>query len=98
MKGRCIMQVLKNPLSLGVGVILITTFAASAHGSGAGKGMGMYNPATETRINGTVEEVKQGTCGRMMGIHVVLKSGEETNEVMLGPPLTQGIKGSPSSR
>lgn len=79
------MQVVKNPLRLGIGVILITTFAASAQGPGAGKMMRMYDPATETRIKGTVEEVKQATCGQMMGIHVVLKSGEETKEVMLGP-------------
>jgi hypothetical protein len=45
----------------------------------------MYDPATETRIKGTVEEVKQATCGRMMGTHVVLKSGEESAEVMVGP-------------
>jgi hypothetical protein len=45
----------------------------------------MYNPDTETSIKGIVQEVKQATCGRMMGTHVVLKSGDESREVMLGP-------------
>jgi hypothetical protein len=86
------MQVAKNPFSLGVGLILIT-LAASAQGPGAGNMMRMYDPATETRIKGTVEEVKQATCGQMMGTHVVLKSGEETTEVMLGPSTYITIKG-----
>jgi hypothetical protein len=85
MKGRCIMQILKNRSSLGVGVILITTLAASAHGPGAGKMMPMYDPATETRIKGSIDEVKQATCGQMRGTHVVLKSGDEATEVILGP-------------
>jgi len=92
------MQILTKPLSVGIGVILITTLAASAQGPGAGKMMRMYDPATETRIKGTVEEVKQATCGQIMGTHVVLKSGEEATEVILGPSTYLTNKGFPSSR
>jgi hypothetical protein len=79
------MLLIKRPLSLGIGVVLLTTLAGAAQGPGSGRMMRMYDPATETTIKGTVEEVKQATCGRMMGTHVVLKIGEKTTEVMLGP-------------
>jgi hypothetical protein len=79
------MLLVRRPLSLGIGVVLLTTLAGAAQGPGTGRMMRMYNPDTETSIKGIVQEVKQATCGRMMGTHVVLKSRDESREVMLGP-------------
>ena len=46
----------------------------------------MYDPATETYIKGTVEEVKTVPHGRMMaGMHLILKADDVTHEVTLGP-------------
>lgn len=48
--------------------------------------MRTYDPATETTLKGTVEEVKLVQHGRMMtGTHLMVKTGDETKEVMLGP-------------
>ncbi len=48
--------------------------------------MRMYDPATETNLKGTVDEVKTIHHGRMMtGTHLMLKVGDETKEIMLGP-------------
>jgi DNA/RNA endonuclease YhcR with UshA esterase domain len=46
----------------------------------------MYNPATETTVQGTVEEVKTVT-GRhgWNGTHLTLKTGDKTIDVHLGP-------------
>jgi hypothetical protein len=48
----------------------------------------MYNPATETTVKGTVEEVKQiqgGPRSGQGGTHLILKTDKETLEVHLGP-------------
>lgn len=75
-------------LTVAAGAILLIAFLAAAQGPAAHKRMGMYNPATEINIKGTVEDVKQGKAGPMMmgmGTHLIVKIGEETREVMLGP-------------
>lgn len=72
-------------ISLAAGALLLASLA-SAQGPGTGRRMRMYNPATETTIQGAVQEVKQVTRGpRMTGTHLLVKVGEETTEVMLGP-------------
>lgn len=54
--------------------------------SGMGQGMPYYDPATETTVKGTVEEVKQHEMMMgWMGTHLALKSGNETFDVHLGP-------------
>ena len=54
----------------------------------------MYNPSTETNIKGTVEEVKTIQHGRMMtGTHLIVKTGDATQEVMLGPSNFVSSKG-----
>ncbi len=66
--------------------------AQGGGGQGKGKqrqGMPKYDPATETTVKGTVEEVKEVECQmcRMgtTGTHLMVKSGGETMEVHLGP-------------
>ncbi len=53
---------------------------------GPGRGNRIYNPATETTIKGTVEDVKtfSGRCG-WAGTHVTLKADSGTFDVHLGP-------------
>jgi len=46
----------------------------------------MYDPATETTFNGTVEETKAVPHGGMMaGMHLRVKVDDQVKEVMLGP-------------
>jgi hypothetical protein len=54
---------------------------------GAAKRLRLYDPSTETTMKGTVEEVMQPTRGRRMrmGTHLVLKTGADTTQVILGP-------------
>jgi hypothetical protein len=61
-----------------------STLAQRGMGQGAGR---MYDPATETTVKGTVEEVKQisGARGGPGGTHLILKTDKETLEVHLGP-------------
>jgi len=48
--------------------------------------MRMYDPATETARKGIVEGVKSIHHGKnMTGIHLMLRTGGEVKEVMLGP-------------
>jgi len=47
--------------------------------------MRMYDPATETTFKGTVEAVAHPKRGQMMGTHLTVKAGDETQDVMLGP-------------
>ncbi len=60
-------------------------FLSSAQGPNNRKGMRMYDPATETNLKGTVEDVKQATRGQMVGTHLIVKAGPDTTEVALGP-------------
>jgi hypothetical protein len=68
---------------------LIVPPAFAQLGKGPRKGMPNYDPATETTLKGTVEEVKEVECQmcRMgtTGTHLMVKSGSETLEVHLGP-------------
>jgi DNA/RNA endonuclease YhcR with UshA esterase domain len=53
-----------------------------------GKGRMMmpnYDPSTETTLKGAVEEVKEVPHGRTTGVHLLVKAGQETTEVRLGP-------------
>jgi len=60
-------------------------------GQGQGQGMSHYDPSTVVTVKGTVEEVQQGTAAAGhqqmggMGVHLILKSGKETQTVLVGP-------------
>lgn len=68
---------------------LVVPVALAQGGMGQGKGMPKYDPATETTLKGTIEEVKEQECQmcRMgtTGTHLMVKSGSETLEIHLGP-------------
>jgi DNA/RNA endonuclease YhcR with UshA esterase domain len=81
-----------NVVSL-AGTILLSAFLASAQVPGAQKHRMIYDPATETNIKGSVEDVTQGTRGRMMGTHLTVKTGDATREVILGPSAFISRKG-----
>jgi len=78
------MKILVKGINLAAG-ILLSVALASAQGPNGRKNMRMYNPATETTLKGTIEAVTQPTRGQMMGMHLTVKAGDETREVMLGP-------------
>src|SRR5687767_6010057 len=72
-----------------IAIAISTLGAASAlvqlgMGQGAGR---MYNPATETTVKGTVEEVKKvpSQRGGPGGTHLIVKTDKETLDVHLGP-------------
>jgi hypothetical protein len=74
-------------LMIAAAILTLAAVSALAQG-GRGQGAGrMYNPATETTIKGTIEEVKQisGPRGGPGGAHLILKTDKETLEVRLGP-------------
>lgn len=79
-----------NPITLAVGLALLSLlalpFVYAQQGPGRGQRTRMYNPATETTVKGTVEEVKTVT-GRhgWNGIHLVLKTEGKSLDVHLGP-------------
>lgn len=51
---------------------------------GMGQGPGFkYDPSTETRLNGSIEEIN--TRGGGMGTHLVVKTNQGNVEVALGP-------------
>ena len=47
--------------------------------------MPRYNPANETTLKGTIEEVRQVPHRMMTGIHLVVKTESGTEVVALGP-------------
>jgi mono/diheme cytochrome c family protein len=60
--------------------------AAPQQSTGMNRGMLHYNPATETTLKGTVEEVKRFTPGGgWTGTHVVLKTDKGPVDVHMGP-------------
>jgi len=67
--------------------LLVLPFAYAQRGAGPGPRGVMYNPATETTIKGTVEEVKtiSGRRSWWNGIHLMLKAEDKTLDVHLGP-------------
>ena len=66
--------------------LLVLPFAYAQQGPGPGGWRSIYNPATETTIKGTVEEV-QTISGRRgwNGTHLKLKTADKTLDVHLGP-------------
>ena len=70
---------------MGVSAAAILFGAVLVSAQGPPKGMRMYNPATETTLNGTIETVTEGARGQMMGTHLTVKTAEGAREVMLGP-------------
>jgi len=78
------MNVSKALLSFAV-ILLLALSCALAQGPGAGT-MRNYDPKTETRITGTIDDVQQ-TTGRhgWMGVHLMLKTTSEVIEIHVGP-------------
>lgn len=79
-----------NRLTLTAGLallaLLVLPFAYAQRGPGPGQRARMYNPANETTVNGTVEEVKTVTGRRRWsGTHLTLKTADKTFDVHLGP-------------
>lgn len=83
------MKRISFPGVLLIAIAISTLSVASALAQrGMGQGAGrMYDPATETTVKGTVEEVKQipGQRGGASGTHLIVKTDKETLEVHLGP-------------
>lgn len=79
-----------NRLSLTTGIVLVGLLALPSvyaqRGPGPGQRARMYNPANETTVKGTIEEVKTVT-GRngWNGTHLTLKTETKTLDVHLGP-------------
>ena len=64
----------------------VLPFAYGQGGPGYGQRARMYNPANETTVKGTVEEVKTITGRRAWnGTHLTLKTGDKSIDVHLGP-------------
>ena len=63
-----------NLMGVSAATILFGAVLVSAQGPGPPKGMRMYNPATETTLNGTIEAVTEGARGQMMGTHLTVKT------------------------
>ena len=83
------MKRMSFPRVLLIAIAIFTLGVATAlaqRGMGQGSGR-MYNPATETTVKGTVEEVKQipSARGASSGTHLILKTDKETLKVHLGP-------------
>ena len=68
-------------------VLLIMAAASSGQAPHGQMMMGNYDPKTEVTIQGTVEKINRMGNANMpgMGIYLIVKSGNETAEVHLGP-------------
>jgi hypothetical protein len=65
---------------------LLLALPAVAQGPGRQGGARHYNPATEVREKGTVEDVRQAVGDRgWSGTHILLKTDKEDLDVHLGP-------------
>lgn len=71
--------------TLMVALVLWSAALAPAQSYGAAQRGRMYNTATEATFKGTVEDVRQGARGQMMGTHLTVKTDEGTREIALGP-------------
>jgi hypothetical protein len=67
--------------------ILVSATLLSAQGRGAGSGVPMYNSKTEVTFAGSVEDVlQQHSCmGKQPGVHLMVKTPSETEEICVGP-------------
>ena len=76
-------------------VIVWAVPSAYCQGMGGGKGGGrIYNPSTETTVNGTVEQVRTISGERGWGgTHLDLKTESGTFDVHLGPSAFLSSKG-----
>lgn len=73
---------------------LLAVFLLPAVSQGPGPRGRIYNPATETAISGTVDKVTTvDRGGNWQGVHLSLKSGEETYDVHAGPSAFISDKG-----
>ena len=55
-------------------------------GQGSGPGSRIYDPKTETTIKGVIQEVREVPGpGQGMGTHLIVKTGQNTIEVHVGP-------------
>ena len=73
-------------------LLLLIIAASPIHGQRGRMMMGHYDPKAEITIQGTIEKLDRFEHGNMpgmpgmgMGIHLAVKSGNETTEVHLGP-------------
>jgi hypothetical protein len=71
-----------NPVRITLFVLVVISFATSGRAQGPPK----YDPTTETKLKGTVEELKLvPPSGGKPIEYLVIKSGQGTVEVFLGP-------------
>lgn len=72
--------------SLFVTIAVIACFAGWLPAQGPGRTGRIYNPSTETTVKGTVEKVTTLTGQRgWNGVHLTLKSDDQTYDVHVGP-------------
>ena len=73
-------------LFMAVILAALATAALAQGGPAAGRGTPTYNPKTEVRLTGSIEDVQQQPCmGGHTGTHIMLKTQSETDEVCVGP-------------
>ncbi|MFP5236327.1 MAG: DNA-binding protein [Acidobacteriota bacterium] len=73
---------------------LLAVLLVPAVSQGPGPRGRVYDPATETTVSGTVDKVTTvDRGGNWQGIHLTLKSGEETYDVHAGPSAFIADKG-----
>ncbi|MGB9467622.1 MAG: hypothetical protein WBR10_21110 [Candidatus Acidiferrum sp.] len=64
----------------------ISTFGQASPGPGPVKSTTIYDPKTETTVTGVIQEVKEVPgAGRSTGTHLVVKAGEEVDDIHVGP-------------
>ncbi len=74
---------MRATLAVLAGIAIAPALAQMGTGQpGAGRG---YNPANETTIQGTIQEVRQTQRGRSPGTHIVVNTPQGPMEVALGP-------------
>jgi len=64
-----------------------SVLSVAAQSAQRGRMMHNYDPKTELTFTGTVQRVDRAGYAKMpgMGVHLILKTGNETTEVHLGP-------------
>jgi hypothetical protein len=68
-------------------LVVASVLSVAAQSGQPGRMMNNYDPKTEVTLTGTVESVNRAGYVNMpgRGIHLILKTGNETTEVHLGP-------------